>query len=524
MIDPISRSPVGPRRVHRGIALWLLLFPCLVCAGPVTVTTGKMVLEFSTIGGTLSRLEVCHPACDQSRPGSITTFRFHGETSRQSPIAVVIPGDDAMTRQIAGSDYSVDRSADDAFVTLIFESAPVESGVSIRKVYRISRTSYDIRLTIEVTGENRQRLASRHPPALRLLGTGDFLTTRESSGFAESYEGLSPVYAVGDDASVFDTGEDGEEAMTLSAPFWAGLRNRFWALLAHPVDPGRIRVTATSDEQTSSVTLSGAGEPPVHRFLIYAGPLQLDELKATSPSLTAFLYAPLWFWLRWLCFALYYPLTLLYHVTGNYGIAIILLAVVVKIAMSPLTAIADRWQRKVDTTRSALQPHLDVIKRNFRGEEQVKRIHALYGEHGTNMFYTLKSLFGFLIQIPVFIAAFYMLNENFLLSGVPFLWIDDLAQPDHFIRLPFTLPFFGEYLNLMPFVMTGVTLLASLSHDSGALSQDLRRKQRNHLFVMALLFFVLLYTFPAGMVLYWTSNNLIQLAKDLAGRVLPDPQ
>ncbi|MCG6870282.1 MAG: membrane protein insertase YidC [Gammaproteobacteria bacterium] len=501
------------------VAFWLLLLPCIVTAEPIAVTTDKLVLEFSTLGGSLRRLEACYPACDKAAGRMGTRFRFNNSGPEGSPISIVTPGDDILTRTISQTEYSVDRSDNDAFVTLVFESLPIGTGEVIRKTYDISRATYGIRLTVEIGRNNRQAFASKRPPALMLVGEGDFHSTRERSGFAESHERLSAVYAIGDEASRFET-EEGRTEMTFSVPFWAGLRNRFWALLARPADPGSIRVAAEANEEIASVTLSDIEDPVVQGFLIYAGPVQLDELKGTSPTLTALLYAPLWFWLRWLCFALYYPLALLYQVTGNYGIAIMLLAVVVKIAMSPLTAVADRWQREVDITRSALQPGLDVIKRNFRGEEQVNRIHALHREHGVTMFYSLKSLFGFLIQIPVFIAAFYMLNENFQLSGVPFLWIADLAQPDHFFRLPFTLPFFGAYLNLLPFIMTGVTLLASLIHDSGSLSLDLARKQRNHLIVMAVLFFVLLYTFPAGMVLYWTSNNLIEFAKSLAGRVV----
>jgi membrane protein insertase Oxa1/YidC/SpoIIIJ len=105
-----------------------------------------------------------------------------------------------------------------------------------------------------------------------------------------------------------------------------------------------------------------------------------------------------------------------------------------------------------------------------------------------------------------------MLAEDFDLSRMAFLWIQDLSRPDELGRLPVCLPFFGCYLNLLPFLMSGVSLAALLRFRSSALTPSLVRRQRRNLAGMTLLFFLLFYTFPAGMVLYWTSTNALQLA------------
>jgi membrane protein insertase Oxa1/YidC/SpoIIIJ len=125
--------------------------------------------------------------------------------------------------------------------------------------------------------------------------------------------------------------------------------------------------------------------------------------------------------------------------------------------------------------------------------------------------YTLKSLLGFLIQVPVFIAVFDMLAEDFDLHRVSFLWMRDLSRPDELLHLPVCLPFFGCYLNLLPFLMSGASLAALLRYRSPVLTPALARRQRRNLTGVTLLFFLLFYTFPAGMVLYWTSTNSVQL-------------
>jgi membrane protein insertase Oxa1/YidC/SpoIIIJ len=112
-----------------------------------------------------------------------------------------------------------------------------------------------------------------------------------------------------------------------------------------------------------------------------------------------------------------------------------------------------------------------------------------------------------------------MLGENFGLNQATFLWIDDLAKPDRWLALPFSLPFFGGYLNLLPFLMTGFTLWSSMAQTEASLTPELMRQQRFRLYLMAAAFFVLFYTFPAGMVLYWTTNNVLHLIKVLFGKL-----
>ena len=133
-------------------------------------------------------------------------------------------------------------------------------------------------------------------------------------------------------------------------------------------------------------------------------------------------------------------------------------------------------------------------------------------------FYGMKSGLGLLLQIPVFFAAYHTLDEAFLLHGRSFLWISDLAQPDRAALLPVALPWLGDGLNLLPFAMTGVTLIASRLH-RGADPQA-GSGQRLGLYAMAAAFFVLFYAFPAGMVLYWTANNFWHFLKVQASSAL----
>ena len=111
-----------------------------------------------------------------------------------------------------------------------------------------------------------------------------------------------------------------------------------------------------------------------------------------------------------------------------------------------------------------------------------------------------------------------MRKENIHLLNTGFLWISDLSRPDDLFRLPLRLPFFGAEFNLLPFLMTGLSVVASALHNPLSLDAGLRRKQVRNMVLLAIAFFVLFYTFPAGMVLYWTTNNLISVIKSLWAR------
>jgi YidC/Oxa1 family membrane protein insertase len=238
----------------------------------------------------------------------------------------------------------------------------------------------------------------------------------------------------------------------------------------------------------------------------YLGPIEPKALGNASPELSALIYAGLWFWLRWICFAMFHLLAGIQAFIPSWGLAVIAMSLVVNILMTPLNRIAQRFQDEVNDTEGRLAPELRRIKKNYKGEEEAAKILALYKSEGVHPLYSLKGLMGVAVVIPVFVGAFGMLAENIHLLNTGFLWMTDLSRPDGLFKLPFTLPFFGDELNALPFLMTGLSVGASSLHNSMTLDEGLRKKQvRNTLLL-------------AGMVLYWATNNLVSVVKSLWAR------
>ena len=292
---------------------------------------------------------------------------------------------------------------------------------------------------------------------------------------------------------------------------WVGARTRFWSFLISPIKDNLL-IDEIDGSESRFRLMSEAGNG-LHQFRLYFGPLNTAELSELDPQLRQLMYSALWDWLRQLCFLIEWIFISLLNLVGNEGIAILLLACVLKIMIFPLNRIAEKWQDDVNSIQSDLQPQIDEIKSMFSGEEANHRIMQLYQDKNISPFYSVKSLFGFLIQIPIFIAVFDVLGESIYLLEKSFFFIDDLSKPDQWLSLPIIIPFFGSSFNLLPLCMMIISLLSAFLYTDQNLTRDLLQNQKRKLYYMSILFFLLLFTFPSGMVLYWTTSNLLQLTQ-----------
>ncbi|HMA64080.1 MAG TPA: membrane protein insertase YidC, partial [Chitinispirillaceae bacterium] len=294
-------------------------------------------------------------------------------------------------------------------------------------------------------------------------------------------------------------------SQSINSSNWSGIRTRFTSVLLRS-ESGSIMLDNYNDTVMQfSGTISGND---TLNYLLFAGPVKYSLLRKIGNNAERLMF-PLWFWMRWLSLGIMYLFDFLTSFSSNLLIAIILLSICVKIILSPLFHIADKWQKKVNYQNGIIQPRIADIKKQFKGEEQTHRILALHKELGISPLYSLKSLFSAAIQIPIFFAAYHALSEHYALFQTSAGFIADLSQADGLLPLPFALPVIGNTINILPFVMTSITLASSWLHTDKSMSAEMLKKQRNNLYGMALLFFILLYTSPAGMVIYWTMNNLL---------------
>jgi YidC/Oxa1 family membrane protein insertase len=196
----------------------------------------------------------------------------------------------------------------------------------------------------------------------------------------------------------------------------------------------------------------------------------------------------------------------------NAAYGIMFVSLIVNALMLPLYAVADRWQREERLLQARMAKKLADIRAVFRGDERQMIVNAYYRQMGYSPLRGLQSSAGLLLQIPFFIAAYQFLSHTPALTGESFWILKDLGAQDALLRVG------GADINVMPFVMTAINLLSALVY-----TRDLGVREKAQLFCMALVFLVLLYNSPSGLVLYWTCNNLFSLGKTIATARLKRP-
>jgi len=446
-------------------------------AGAVSqISTDHMFLSFDEQGQLLAA-QVCHPTCSQGSARQLNLKNDNGLIRFEG----LPEGPWQLTEQRSDREH-----------TLMFLGPAGEF-----LLWTVAKSGYGIQLETQGLGE------------VSLQADEEF-RARDAPGFGEWLEQVR--YLAIEPGNVEQISLDDLE-ITEVATEWVGYRSRFWAVLL-TADESLSYSLRTAEENLDPL-LTSQGAADAMTWQIYIGPVERSALAEVDELLPDLMYAGLWFWLRWICIFLAAFLGWIQSIVLCWGLAIMLLSVGVGFMMLPLSRMADRLQQQVNSTEARLAPELARIKSGFKGEQQSNKIMALYKSEGVHPLYSLKSLLGVAIVIPVFIGAFDMLAENIHLMNTSFLWIDDLSRPDNFMHMRFDLPFFGSGFNLLPFLMTGLSIRASLLHKPLALQAELRQKQVRNMILLAAAFFVLFYTFPAGMVLYWTTNNLISIVKTL---------
>ena len=196
--------------------------------------------------------------------------------------------------------------------------------------------------------------------------------------------------------------------------------------------------------------------------------------------------------------------TLAYYMCSSPGLSIIALSLVMNFLVLPLYAKADKMQEEQNNIEKKLHRGVEHIKKTFKGDERYMMLQTYYRQNNYKPTDALKGSISLLLEIPFFMAAYAFLSNLNVLKGASFGPISNLGAPDQMLTL------FGITLNVLPILMTLINIVSSYIYTKG-----LPVKAKVQLYVMAGLFLVLLYDSPAGLVFYWTLNNLFSLVKNI---------
>ncbi|AEM22095.1 inner membrane protein [Brachyspira intermedia PWS/A] len=189
---------------------------------------------------------------------------------------------------------------------------------------------------------------------------------------------------------------------------------------------------------------------------------------------------------------------------SGYGVSLFFLSLCINFLSLPLYNIAESWQAKERAIQDKMKPMIDNIKSVYKGDQRYLLIRACQRINGYKTIYAFRGTLGLLIQIPFFMAAYNFVHSISVLNGQSFLFIKDLSKPDSLIHIG------SISINLLPFIMTLFSLLAGFIY-----AKKLKFKESLPLYIVSLIFLVLLYTSPSGLLFYWTINCLFSLIKNI---------
>lgn len=456
------------------------------------VTTDVLKLTFDTEGGSLVRSEFLQHADMDNKTKGVVLLDDSKDRVYMAQTGLIGAANFPTHKTVMAVAPGARKFEGDTKELIIKFESPEAGGVKLVKTYTLKRDGYDIAVKHEVVNTSTAPVAPQL--YLQILRDGNKLAGE--SAFYSTFTGPA-VYT---EAKKFQKIEftdidknkvDAEKQA--SNGFVAMVQHYFASAWILPDGIKRDLFTRKVDNNLYAVGMITAIEPITvgasktveSRF--FAGPQVEKTLEKITPGLEL---VKDYGWLTVLAKPLYWLLDALHSLIGNWGWAIIALVLLLKIAFYWLNAKAYSSMAKM----KAVNPRITAMRERLKDQPQAmqQEMMKIYREEKIN---PMGGCFPIMVQIPVFIALYWVLLSSVEMRNAPWaLWIRDLSTPD---------PYY-----ILPVVMTLTTMLQTALNP--APPDPLQAKL---MWFMPLAFSVMFFFFPAGLVLYWITNNILSIAQ-----------
>ena len=312
---------------------------------------------------------------------------------------------------------------------------------------------------------------------------------------------------------------------------WTAVAGKYFEILAFPEDISKINnvVEYTSKSENDKInsqlfiSRNASSENSFNdTYYFYVGPRNEKELSIyniaeknswnlnnahfnESLQTSGFL--------SWLEFILKFFLELINKVVRNWGVSIIILTMLLKMVMFPITAKTAKGTLKMQE----LQPKMTAIQEKYKDnpkklQEQTAK---LYKEGGYN---PMSGCLPLIVQFVILFAMYNLFNNYFEFRGAMFIpgWIPDLSSGDHVATLNFNIPFLGNQIRILPVIyLISQLLFGKITQNGGTSAGQNQGQMKIMMYGMPILFFFLFYNAPSGLLIYWTVSNAMQLGQQL---------
>ncbi len=458
---------------------------------PIVVHTDVLTAEIDPVGGTIRRMEFLQHRDKVDKTRNFVLFEkdaTHTYVAQSGLIGDDLPNHTTLYAAPAAS-YDLRAGADEIAIPL---TATGTKTASVTKTLVFHRASYVVDESYSIT--NRGTVEIKPFAYFQLLRDGT--PAAGDSRMVPTYTGAA-VYT---DQSKFrkvtfaDMDKGKAEYPKHATDGWiAMLQHYFVAALLPTGDVAREFYTKTLGNGLYTVGVivpAGTIAPNANAKLdmrLYAGPQEQDKLAKLSPGLNLTVdYG----WLTIIATPLFWVLSAIQKWTGNWGVSIILLTVIIKLIFFPLSAASYKSMAKM----RVMAPKMQKLKEMY-GDDRQRLNQAMIEMYKTEKINPLGGCLPIVVQIPVFIALYWVLLASVELRNAPFIWwIKDLSAQDPYYILP---------------VLMGATMIIQ-TYLNPTPPDPVQAKVMK---IMPVAFSIFFFFFPAGLVLYWLVNNILSIAQ-----------
>lgn len=431
--------------------------------------------------------------------GFVSTENYNIETNR----LLFNVADSVFFRQI--------NEGETAELTYILE---LEEGARLIYTYIFDAESYDFILDISFDGI-QQFIGDRNIE----FGWYSPLNTTERDRSSEAMYSGAFVYSGGvlENYNLSSAGR--EESIITGSVDWVATKTKFFTQIIKPEMPGTGAIVTSevtgdpSSELTNHIYTTTLRkrlpDSGVSRVFLYVGPLEFYTIREFEPKAYDMVdvgYRLLnWFsepFVRWVVIPV---ITTLGDWTGNYGLAIILFALLIKIVLYPLT----KKSFESMAAMRELQPEMKALQEKYKDDpkKQQEATLKLFKKAKVN---PLGGCLPNLLQLPVLVTLWKFFQNAIEIRGESFLWADDLSAPDVIINLPFTIPFMGDFLAGFVLLMTvSMVIQFKVSGQGGAGNPQMKILQ----YIFPVMLLVIFNRFASGLSLYYLIYNVLSIAQ-----------
>ncbi len=458
----------------------------------IVVRTDLMVAEINTLGASLTRIEFLrHKEAKNSAKNLVLLGPEHRYEAQSGLTGEGGPNHRTLWIAQPGATALVDGQ--DALEVRL--TAQGKDGLAVTKIYRFKRDSYVIDVALEIANTGAAALA----PYGYFQLTHDGKSSADANAIAETFGAQSfNGYAIYTEEKKFekvqltDVDKGKAEFVKQASDGWLAYVQHYFVSAWLP--PAKVAREYAVEKRADGIYVARAliaagsiapGASATVAAPLYAGPQEQNRLVAVAPGFDLVVdYG----WLTIIAWPLFWLLEKFHGLSGNWGVAIILLTVLIKLVFFPLSAASYKSMAKM----KLITPRMTKIREMY-GDDRAKMNQAMMELYKTEKINPLGGCFPILVQIPVFIALYWVLLAAIELRHAPFvLWIQDLSALDPYYVLPV----------LMTVTMVIQTRLNPVPPDP---------VQAQVMKYMPFVFSIFFFFFPAGLVLYWLINNILSI-------------